>query len=75
VHLGKHFKWPTCSPSRGLGVDARVGIPWWGWANPAIECTLQRASNSALKVGVAVLAMVVTVLATGGVWAFVTIPP
>jgi len=52
-----------------------TGIPRWRWANPPIERTLQRASNRALKVGVAALAMVVTVLATGGVWAFVTTPP
>jgi hypothetical protein len=40
-------------------------IPWYRWAYPAIERTLLRASNSALKVGVAMLAMGVTVLATG----------
>src|SRR5262249_23316107 len=62
-------------PRGGSVLMLAIGIPWLRWANPAIECTLQRASNSALKVGVAVLAMVVTVLATGGVCAFITIPP
>jgi hypothetical protein len=48
-----------------------IRIPWWRWVYPAIERALLRASQAALRARVAVLAIVVTVLATGSVWAFV----
>jgi hypothetical protein len=68
VYLEKHFRWPHMLALAGASVLMfAIGIPWSRWVHPAIERTLLRASNSALKVGVAVLAMVVTVLATGGV--------
>jgi hypothetical protein len=74
--LESHFKWPNMLALAGASVlMLAIGIPWCRWAHPAIERTLLHASKSALKVGVAMLATVVTVLATGGVWAFVTTPP
>jgi hypothetical protein len=58
VYLEKNFKWPNMLALAAASVlMLAIGIPWCRWAHPAIERTLQRASNSALKVGVAVLAM------------------
>jgi hypothetical protein len=74
VYLEKHFKWPNML-ALGFGLDVRDRHSMVPMGTPAIKRTLQCASNSPLKVGAATLAMGMTVLATGGVWAFVTSPP
>jgi len=71
AYLENHFKWPNLLAfATAWSLMLAIAIPWYRWAYPAIEPTLQRASNNALKVGVAVIAMAVAELATGGVWAF-----
>jgi len=64
AYLENHFKWPNLLAfATAWSLMLAIAIPWYRWAYPAIEPTLQRASNNALKVGVAVIAIVVTVLA------------
>jgi hypothetical protein len=72
IYLEDHFKWPTLlAIATTLAVTFAIGIPWWRWLYPAIERALLRASHGALRAGVAVLAIAVTVLVAGGVWAHV----
>jgi hypothetical protein len=52
-----------------LAVTFAIGIPWWRWIYPAIECALLRARHGALRSSVGI-AIVVTVVASGA-WAFV----
>jgi hypothetical protein len=70
ISLEDRFKWPgllACATT--LVVTFAIGIPWWRWLYPAIERALLRASHGALTAGVAVLAIGLTVLVAGGVWA------
>jgi hypothetical protein len=70
IYLENHWKCPwLLAYATTLAVMAAFGIPWWRWGYPAIERALQQASNGALRAGVAVLAIAVTLLLAGGVWA------
>jgi hypothetical protein len=72
IYLEDHFKWPTLLAfATTMAVMFAIGIPWWRWGYPAIERVLRRASQGALRGGVAVLAIAVIVLIAGGVWAYV----
>jgi uncharacterized membrane protein YadS len=72
AYLEDRLKWPTLlALATTFAVMFAIGIPWWRWAHSAIERALRRASNGALRAGVAVLAIAVTVLVAGGVWAYV----
>jgi len=53
-----------------LAVMFGIYIPWRCWVYPAIKGALTRVSRGALRAGVVVLAITVTVLA-GGVWAHI----
>jgi hypothetical protein len=71
VYLEYRFKWPTLlGDATNMAVMFAICIPSWRWVCPAIERVLLRASHSALRTGVIVLAIAVTVLA-GGAWAYV----
>jgi hypothetical protein len=72
IYLEDHFKWPTLLAfATTMAVMFAIGTPWWRWGYPAIERALRRASNGALRAGVAMLAIAVTVSIAGGVWAHV----
>jgi len=72
VYLEDLFKWPSLLTFAATWIMAlAIGIPWWRWAYPAIERALLQASRGALRAGVAALAIAMTLLATGGVWAYV----
>jgi len=71
AYLEDRCKWPTLlALATAFAVMCSIGIRWWKWLHPAIERTLRRASNGALKAG-AVLAVALTLLVAGGVWAHV----
>jgi len=70
AYLEDRFKWPTLlSFATSLGVMFAMSIPWWCWLYPGIRQALLRASQGALRAGVAILAIAVTVLIAGSVWA------
>jgi hypothetical protein len=70
AYLEHRLKWPSLlAYAASWPVMLAVGIPWLRWLYPPIERALLRASHGALRAGVAALAIAVTVLATGGVWA------
>jgi hypothetical protein len=72
AYLEGRYKWPTLlTSSMNWALMFASGVPWWRWVYPAIERVLLRASHGALRAGVAALAIAVTVLASGGVWAYV----
>jgi hypothetical protein len=76
VYLEERFKWPNMIAfAAAIAFMFAIVFPWYRCAYPLIVRALLQASHSALRTGVAVLAIVVTVLATGGVWAFVITPP
>ena len=74
VYLEERFKW-SIAFAAAMAFMFAIVIPWYRWAYPLIVRALLQASRGALRAGVAVLGIVVTVLATGGVWAFVITPP
>jgi hypothetical protein len=70
IYLEDHCKWPwLLAYATTLAVMFAIGFPWWRWVYPAIERALLRASHGALRAGVAALAIGLTVLIAGGVWA------
>jgi len=70
VCLEDRFRWPTwLAFATTWAVTFAICIPWWRWVYPAIEHALLRASQGTLRARV-VLAIAVTVLAAGGVWAY-----
>lgn len=74
AHLENHFEWPNMLAfAAATALTFAIVIPWYRWAHPPIERALLQASNGVLRIGVMALAIAVTVtiLATGGVWAFV----
>jgi hypothetical protein len=72
IHLEDSLKWPMWLVlATTWAAMFVIGIPWWRWGYPAIERALRRASNDALRAGVAVLAIAVTILVAGSVWAHV----
>jgi hypothetical protein len=73
VYLENHLKWPMLlAYAAAMVAMYAICIPWWLWAYPAIERTILRSSRGRLRAGVAMFAVALTVLATGGVWAYVT---
>ena len=73
VYLEELFKWPNMLAfAAAMAFMFAIVFPWYRWAYPLIVRALLQASHGALRTGVAVLAIVVTMLATGGVWAFAT---
>jgi hypothetical protein len=72
ISLEDHFKWPALlAYATTFAVTFAIGIPWWRWLYPAIERAILRASHGALRAGVAVFAIAVTVSVAGGVLVYV----
>jgi hypothetical protein len=72
VYLEDHSQWPhLLALAAGWVVAFAIGTSWYRWAHPAVVRVLLQASHGALRAGVAVLAIAVSVLATGSVWAYV----
>jgi len=74
ISLEDHFKWPALlAYATTSAVTFAIGIPWWRWPYPAIERAILRASHGALRAGVAVFAIAVTVSVAGGDWSTSTL--
>lgn len=72
IYLEDHFRWPRLLAFGTIfAVMLAISFPWWRVVYPAIERALLRASQSALRAGVAVLAIAVAALIAGSVWVHV----
>src|SRR5262245_39805811 len=72
MYLENRLKWPSLVASAAACVvPFAIIAPWYRWAHPAIVRVLMQASHGALRASVAVLAIALSILATGEVWAYV----
>jgi hypothetical protein len=72
MYLENRLKWPSLVASAAAWVvPFAIIAPWYRWAHPAIVRVLMQANHGAMRAGVAVLAIALSILATGGVWAYV----
>src|SRR5262249_20288888 len=72
VYLEDRAKWPyMLAFAAAMTFTLATVFPFYRWAYPVMKCALLQANNHALRTGTTVLAIVMLVLASGGVWAFV----
>jgi len=67
MYLENRLKWPSLVAFAAASVvPFAIIAPWYRWAHPAIVRVLMQASHGTLRAGVAVLAIALSILATGG---------
>ena len=72
MYLENRLRWPSLvATAAACVVPFAIIAPWYRLAHPTIVRVLTQASHGALRAGVAVLAIALSILATGGVWAYV----